>query len=60
MRNLDMEYHVQTILQIFLNFAMANKGTKDFYHILQLTVTKGHLFLSPIGLKGLRNHSYSS
>jgi hypothetical protein len=27
MRNLDMEYSMGTILNIFLNFALANKGS---------------------------------
>jgi hypothetical protein len=60
LNNLSMIYSPKTILDTFLNFAIAGKGSKEFYHALQLTIYQGHLFERPYFLQGQVQHAYSS
>lgn len=44
MRNLDMEYSLNTMLDILFHFAKSGNGSKDFFHSMQFIVFKGHMF----------------
>ena len=44
MSNLAMEYEVETMVDILLAFYKSGNGSQDFYHAMQLTMVKGHLF----------------
>lgn len=44
LNNLSMDYSTKLILDTFLNFALAGKGSAQLYYALQQTIYKGHLF----------------
>jgi hypothetical protein len=48
-----MEYSIKLILDTFHNFALAQKGSAQFYYALQQTIYKGHLFEKSFFLQGL-------
>jgi hypothetical protein len=60
LNNLSMTYSLKTVLDTFHNFALANKGSKEFYYALQLTIYKGHLFETQYFLQGHIQHGFSS
>lgn len=60
LNNLSMIYSPKTILNIFHNFALAKKGSRELYYALQLTICRGHLFERPYFLQGQVQHAFSS
>lgn len=44
MSNLAMDYEIETMVDILLAFYKSGNGSQDFYHAMQLTMVKGHLF----------------
>lgn len=44
MKNLSMEYSLKTITDIFISYALAQKGTDIFYQMIQKAIYLGHWY----------------